>query len=184
MEFFYIIFCLFIAWLEWVTGWVEGGVACGETILCGEKKKQKRSIQQEPREKPIHATPSTSSPHKRQHNSISPTSPSTPTPPGKPNPNPKLTLSPPQSSILVKAWSYSSWPDYKSRLWNKPPTITKSANKPPESRTPFSSRHGSVVAPSNGSSTSRKGSNAGAGVSGLAQAQPPRERERSLPGGW
>lgn len=37
-------------------------------------------------------------------------------------------------SLLVKAWNYSSWPAYKSRLWNKE---NEPAQKP-QSRSPFS----------------------------------------------
>ncbi|CZT49949.1 uncharacterized protein RSE6_10856 [Rhynchosporium secalis] len=42
-------------------------------------------------------------------------------------------------SFLVKAWNLSTWPEYKSRLWNKDAQINKV-----ESRKPFS-RHSSTT---------------------------------------
>ncbi|MCJ1471676.1 hypothetical protein MMC13_000316 [Lambiella insularis] len=32
-------------------------------------------------------------------------------------------------SLLVKAWSYSSWPAYKSRFWNKQPQEAPASRK-------------------------------------------------------
>ncbi|KAG7009326.1 hypothetical protein G7Y79_00003g011940 [Physcia stellaris] len=42
-------------------------------------------------------------------------------------------------SFLVKAWNYSTWPAYKSRLWNQ----QEAEHDQPKHRSPFS-RHGST----------------------------------------
>lgn len=34
------------------------------------------------------------------------------------------------NSLLVKAWNYSTWPAYKSRLWNKEAQVQPESRKP------------------------------------------------------
>jgi len=36
--------------------------------------------------------------------------------------------------FLVKAWNLSSWPGYKSRLWNQDAEVNKAQNRKPFSR--------------------------------------------------
>ncbi|KAG9243981.1 hypothetical protein BJ878DRAFT_508258 [Calycina marina] len=45
-------------------------------------------------------------------------------------------------SILVKAWNLSSWPGYKSRLWNKDAQASGKSEKAGDTRKPYS-RHSS-----------------------------------------